>query len=58
MKKEYRMTHAAIQIDGEFTSGKVIGGLAETGQMVTVEGRDENGMPFEAIGVVVEVDGE
>ncbi len=53
-----QITYAAIEINGEITTGKVIKGLAEVGQTVTVKGHDENGMPFEATGVVVDVDGE
>ena len=52
------MKTVAIQIDGEITTGIIINGLAEIGQTATVKGHDENGMPFEATGVVVDVDGE
>ncbi len=52
------MKTVAIESNGEITTGKVIVGLAELGQTATVKGRDQNGMPFEATGVVVDVDGE
>lgn len=49
------MGKVAIEINGEITTGKVIKGVAEEGETVKVEAKDENGMPFEATGVVVDV---
>ena len=49
------MAQVAIQVDGEITVGTVVQGAATEGETVTVELHDENGMPIEATGVVVEV---
>lgn len=48
-------TQVAIEVDGEITTGVVISGVAELGETVTVELRDENGMLVQQTGVVVEV---
>lgn len=45
----------AIEIDGEISTGEVIKGEAEVGETVTIKLHDENGMPLEQTGVVVEV---
>ena len=49
------MAQVAILVDGEITVGVVVQGAATEGETVTVELHDENGMPIEATGVVVEV---
>lgn len=45
----------AINDDGEITTGSVVDGVAEVGEVVTVKLHDENGMPIEKTGEVVEV---
>lgn len=49
------MKTVAIKINGKITTGKVVDGISEEGQTVTVRGQTCNGMHFEATGVVVEV---
>lgn len=45
----------AIEIDGEISTGEVIKGQAEVGEVVTIKLHDENGMPIQQTGPVVEV---
>lgn len=49
------MATVAIDVSGEMTVGVVTAGVAEEGQTVTVYLHDENGMPVQQTGVVVEV---
>ena len=48
-------TQVAIEVDGEIATGVVESGVAAVGETVTVELHDENGMPVQQTGVVVEV---
>lgn len=45
----------AIKVNDEITTGVVVSGVAAVGETVTVEFHDENGMPVQKKGVVVEV---
>lgn len=45
----------AIEVDDQITTGVVVSGVAEVGETVTVNLHDENGMPVQQTGVVVEV---
>lgn len=53
LKKEIMKTVLIKDENGENTVGKV--DVAEVGNVVTVSLRDENGMPIEATGEVVEI---
>lgn len=47
--------YVAIKIDGEISTGEVIEGIAEEGQIVVIRGSDENGNPLTLTGTVVDV---
>lgn len=43
----------AILVDGEITTGTVF--FAQVGDVATIDCHDENGLPFQATGEVVEI---
>lgn len=48
-------SQVAIKVNDEITTGVVVAGVAAVGETVTVELHDENGMPVQQTGVVIEV---
>lgn len=49
------MNTVAIQVNGEISTGTIVNGEAEIGATATIELHDENGMPIQQTGVIVEV---
>ena len=45
----------AIEYDGDISTGEVVDGTPEVGESVTIALHDENGVPIEQLGTVVEV---